>query len=321
MKKRYYFLLVLVALVIFILSGPKVDQSYKIKEFSISENLDDYIQKSESKYSDIRPNTEKKIIWSDEKTKTQTEFAILYLHGYGATRMEINPVPDELAKSLKANLYYTRLAGHGRSDDAMGEQTVNDLLNDTVESFKIAGKLGKKIIIIGTSTGATLTTWYLEESIRSENIAASIFVSPNFWPHDKSSKIAIMPWGKQIVELVLGKYRSWTPRTEEIKKYWTYRYPVQGVITLMGLVDLVSNVDVSKIKTPLLIFYSTKDDVIDPLLVEQKFSNFGSPNKKLVAVDDSEDINNHVLAGNIMSPSTNQKVIHTMLEFINTIQK
>ncbi len=235
--------------------------------------------------------------------------------------MEISPICDELAKSVKANLYYSRPSGHGRSDDAMGEATVNDWINDTVESIQIAEKIGKKVIIVGTSTGASLTTWFLSNPDLSKNVEANIMISPNFWPYDKSSKIAIYPWGKQIIELVMGKYRSWVPRTEEIRKYWTFRTPIQAIVTLMGTVDLVSRVDVTKIKTPLLIFYSTKDDVIDPKLVEQKFSMFGSVNKKLVVVDNSEDINNHVLAGNIMSPSTNKFVLDTMIGFLNTIVK
>jgi alpha-beta hydrolase superfamily lysophospholipase len=321
MKKRYYFLISVLALIVVFFTGPRVDESYQIKQFTIDENVEAYIQKSEAMFTDIRPNTEKKIVWFDSKTKQKTDYSIVYLPGYGASRMEISPICDDLAKSLKANLYYSRPAGHGRSDDAMGEATVNDWINDTVESIQIAEKIGKKVIIVGTSTGASLATWFMSNPDLSKNVEASIFISPNFWPYDKSSKIAIYPWGKQIIELVMGKYRSWVPRTEEIRKYWTFRTPIQAIVTLMGTVDLVSRVDVTKIKTPLLIFYSTKDDVIDPKLVEQKFSMFSSENKKLVVVDNSDDINNHVLAGNIMSPSTNKFTLDTMIGFLNTIDK
>ncbi|MDD4273595.1 MAG: hypothetical protein PHG14_07705 [Desulfobacter postgatei] len=38
----------------------------------------------------------------------------VYIHGFSATRKETAPLSDLVAKTLNANLFYTRLSGHGR---------------------------------------------------------------------------------------------------------------------------------------------------------------------------------------------------------------
>ena len=38
----------------------------------------------------------------------------MFLHGWSSCRRECDPLPELLAKSLDANLYYGRLSGHGR---------------------------------------------------------------------------------------------------------------------------------------------------------------------------------------------------------------
>ena len=43
-----------------------------------------------------------------------------------ATSEEVRPLPEDVAKSLGANLYFTRLAGHGRGDLPMSEPSMND---------------------------------------------------------------------------------------------------------------------------------------------------------------------------------------------------
>ena len=180
MNKTRYFLFAIFVLITGFFSGPKVDQSFYPKKFAIPESVEEYIKNSESVLTDIRPNNEKKIIWFDESKKQKTKVSIVYLHGYGASRNEIAPICDLLAKEFKANLFYTRLAGHGRSFDAMGEPSVSDWLNDSIEAIEIGEKIGEKVILVGTSTGATLGIWLLAETEKKNSIQASIFLSPNF---------------------------------------------------------------------------------------------------------------------------------------------
>ena len=79
----------------------------------LGEDLDLYLAAEEGEYDDIIPGTQKRIVWAGE-AGARTTFSIVYIHGFSATSEEIRPVPDNVAEALGANLYYTRLAGHGR---------------------------------------------------------------------------------------------------------------------------------------------------------------------------------------------------------------
>ena len=46
--------------------------------------------------------------------------------------VEIDPVVDLIAAELNANVYFTRLRGHGQDGKALGEATYEQLLDDTL---------------------------------------------------------------------------------------------------------------------------------------------------------------------------------------------
>ena len=64
---------------------------------------------------------------------------------------------DIVAGAVDANLFYTRLQGHGRSGKAMGEATVEGWINDLAEAEAIGRRIGERMVLVGTSTGGTLT--------------------------------------------------------------------------------------------------------------------------------------------------------------------
>ena len=71
----------------------------------------------------------------------------------------MRPLPDKVAAALGANLFYTRLTGHGQDGAAMAEGSVNAWINDYAEAIAIGRAIGDKVVVIGTSTGASLATW------------------------------------------------------------------------------------------------------------------------------------------------------------------
>lgn len=62
---------------------------------------------------------------------------LVYLHGISATRQETAALAEIVAKRLEANLFYTRLTGHGRTGEALLDGSVRAWFNDTVEAFDI----------------------------------------------------------------------------------------------------------------------------------------------------------------------------------------
>jgi hypothetical protein len=49
-------------------------------------DLDAYLKQSEARFTDLRPNNEKAIVWADPSKKAKTPVSIIYLHGFSACR-------------------------------------------------------------------------------------------------------------------------------------------------------------------------------------------------------------------------------------------
>ena len=110
------------------------------------------IAASEAQVPNLRPGCEKRIIWAGN-AGVQTEFAVLFIHGFSASPEEIRPLPDQVAADLGANLHFTRLTGHGQDGPAMGRATLGAWQADVAEALEIAETIGKRVIVIGCSTG------------------------------------------------------------------------------------------------------------------------------------------------------------------------
>jgi len=316
-NKALYFFSIILFIIIF-LSGPRLDTRYTIKPVEIPADAQQYIQNSESRFSDIRPGTDKKIIWNNILSQDPTEYSIVYLHGFSASRQELVPVCDQLAKSLSANLFYTRLTGHGRTSDAMNEITANALLNDAVEALEIGKRIGKKVILIGTSTGGTLATWLATQQ-NNEKIAALVLLSPNYGLKRPESELLFYPWGLQVFHFIQGKEYQFSAVNPLQEKYWTTRYPSDALLGMFALIDIVRESAVSDIKIPTLVLYSENDNVASVDKIKSQFSKLTTPTRKMVSVAGSQDPQHHILAGNVLSPDTTGKVLAIIQEFLSPV--
>ena len=110
---------------------------------------------TERQIADLRPGLEKSIIWAG-KPNHRTRYAIVYIHGFSASKEELRPVPDLIAAHLGANIFYSRLTGHGRTAEAMREANVSAWNQDLAEAFEIGTMIGDQVIILSCSTGGTL---------------------------------------------------------------------------------------------------------------------------------------------------------------------
>jgi alpha-beta hydrolase superfamily lysophospholipase len=310
--------IVLSVLIILFVYGPTAKIDAQLKPLTLPKDLDHYLKQSEARYSDIVPGAEKTIIWANA-AKTKTPLSIVYLHGYSATRQETAPLSDQIAARLGSNLIYTRLTGHGRTETAMAEPTVNDWLNDTAEALEIGKRLGDKVIVIGTSNGGTLATW-LAEQPNTEAIVAVVLISPNYGPKERMSEILAWPWGEQLAALLIGPEFSWTPANEQQAKYWTHRYPTKALVPMMMLVRFVRESKLENIHTPVLVIYSPNDKVINVQKVERAYKRLGARVKAIKPITNNVNRMNHVLAGDILAPENTASVAKLILDFVSPLK-
>ncbi|MEM9270351.1 MAG: alpha/beta hydrolase, partial [Pseudomonadota bacterium] len=139
----------------------------------IGADLDAYLAESEAQVANMRPGTEKRILWAEKGAKTP--YSVVYLHGFSASALEISPVPERVAEALGANLFFTRFTGHGRDGPAMAEGSLPEWRRDAAEALEIGARLGERVLVIATSTGAPLLTLEMGEA----DVAGVVLVSPN----------------------------------------------------------------------------------------------------------------------------------------------
>ena len=124
----------------------------------------------------------------------RTPYSVVYLHGFSATRQETAPLSEQVARALGANLFETRLTGHGLPGDSLDGVTARDWLEDAVEAFEIGRALGDSVIVIGTSTGGTLGAWLATmPAIADDGLHSLVLISPNFGPVDRAAALLMPP--------------------------------------------------------------------------------------------------------------------------------
>jgi esterase/lipase len=282
--------------------------------------LDNYLIASESRIGGIRKDCEKKIVWHGNRRR-QRDLAVVYLHGFSASRMEVWPLCDRLAEALGANLFYTRLAGHGRDGAAMGAATVRDWQSDALEALAIGRLLGRKIILVGTSTGGTLATWLTAQPSTAALLDSLILISPNFMPKNPLAAAFLWPPALRLLERFFGGWRSFSVQDPEQARFWTVRYPIAAIGTMMHLVRLSWQLDLKSVTVPMLTMVNPWDRVINVSAALLRYRAFGSPHKKIVLFRGNRDPGRHVLAGNILSPEATDKALALVLAFVVSIRK
>ncbi len=322
MRSVLWFCLVagVLAMAWFLAPRDSVDRTISFDPATIPNDIDGWLAGKEGTLADLRPEDAKQIYWSGV-TGQKTPIAIVYLHGFSASKWEIRPVPDRLAEGLKANLYFPRLAGHGRSGAAMAEPAAGDWVEDVAEAMAIGRRLGERVILVGTSTGATLAALAATDPKLSEGLAGVVLVSPNFALNNRFAWMLELPYARSWLPLIAGSERSFTPVNEDHAKHWTMRYPSVSVLPVATLLEHVRRIDLGTAHVPALFMWSPEDRVISPSAVEAAAAEWGGPvTVDQVALDEGDDPMRHVLAGRILSPARTDEVVATMLQWARALR-
>lgn len=299
--------MILVGLMLFVyLIGPHPETpkfNYQLPAIAEGENLDSLVQSEEAKHK-VKPNNEAKIIWADSSHQP-TEYAIVYLHGFSASQMEGDPIHKKIAKQFHCNLYLARLAEHGiDTTEALQNLTAENYWESAKWAYAIGKKIGKKIILMSTSTGGTLS---LQLAAAYPAIAGQILYSPNIEINNPAAFLLNNPWGLQVVRTIKKSNYSDIPYSNnDYPKYWNTHYRLESTVALQNLLE-ATMVDTlfSKVSQPTLVLYYYKDEthqdnVVKVSAIKKMFAKIATPDflKLQLAMPET---GNHVLASPIVS--------------------
>lgn len=309
-------ILVVTASVLYAIAPPALLNQASIPV--INGDLDVWLAEQESKANAIEaiiPETEKRVRWYHNNVNHRTAYSVVYLHGFSATRQEIVPVGEMVADELKANLFETRLAGHGQTQHALEGVRAEDWLEDAAEALTIGAQLGEQVILMGTSTGATLAL-AMAGHPAFKDVSDIVLLSPNFAPSDPKAELLTWPGGPQLAYLIAGDTHTWIAENELQGHFWSLSYPMDAAIEMMRLVKFVRRSLPLQLQQPVLAIYSPNDTVVDTAWIIKGFDQIDSPGKQLIEINKSANLSNHVIAGNIMAPQNNQLFVDYITDFV-----
>jgi len=308
----------LVAVVVFQFGAREpVDLVARFDPNSLPSDLDQYPANEEAKVQGLMPGAAKQIIWAGQ-VGAQTDVAVVYLHGFSATSKEIRPVPDRVAAALGANLFYTRFAGHGLAGDKLAGPTVQDWMDDTAEALAIGRRLGRKVIVIATSTGGTLAAEAARQPEMMHDVAGIVFISPNFGIRSIAARLLTWPFARSWVGMVAGAERCFAPVNDVQAKNWTTCYPTVALLPVAALAADAAVADYGAVSTPALFLYSPQDQVVSPSTTKAVAEGWGAAHEAHeITVGPGDDPYSHVIAGDALSPGMTGAVT----EFIVTWAK
>lgn len=295
---------ILILLLIVYLLGPRAERPeliWDIPELNIPmSRLDSYIAEAERTQGNVRPGNESKIVWAD--TQKQTPISVVYLHGFGASHEEANPIHLAFAKRYGCNLYLHRLYQHGLDDeDAFVKLRTDSLVQSALKAIAIGKQIGERVIIMSASTGTSLA---LPITAEHPEIMANICYSPNIAVFDPKSALVTKPWGLQLTRLVTGSdYRSYD-ETEEYQKYWYCKYRIEGLLPMMVLLEeTMQPKTFEKVTQPFFMGYYYKneeeqDQVVSVQAMLEMFEQLGTPEKLKQKVAFA-DAGNHIFVSRL----------------------
>ncbi len=265
--------------------------------------LEKYIHDHEALHK-LKLNNEARILWLNDSLKEKTEYALVYIHGFSASQEEGDPVHYTFAKKFGCNLFLSRLEDHGvDTTEPLENVTADRLWNSAKEAYAIGKQLGRKIILMATSTGGTLS---LKLAADYPDIAGLILLSPNIAINDPNAWVLNKHWGVQIARLIKGDHIHSDDTTKLYSQYWNQTYSIRSTVELEELIESTMKESVfKKVTQPTLLLYYYKDeDHQDPTVkvsaMKRMFAQLGTPEnlKRQVAIPNAGE---HVIGSYIKS--------------------
>ena len=296
----------------------KSDLNFKEVFIPSDIGLDSYLKNSEISLGDVPEEAEKKIIWSNIE-KNKTEIAIAFLPGFSTTNFQQKEFFDKLSKELDANIFLSRLSGHGREYPGSKQMSAENYLKDTSEAIEIAKRIGKKVILIGYSLGGALTTAASFDEKLSKDLHGVVLFAPAYVGTIRN--ISLWLYAMSFLDKINHDCNDYI---NDQKKYDCTKYSTKVFETSDGvqgghIMSAVAEKDFSANKVPALSFFDYDDDVLNSHETEKRLNKWGNKKSKIVIIESGEkDITQHFIVG-FLNPELDEFYIEEISNWINNL--
>ena len=239
---------------------------------------------SEFAVSHIQPDAHARIVWNNlsSPSPTPTEFALVYLHGFTANHLEGHPLHINIAHHFGMNAYLSRFDKHGTTAEDFKQLTCRGLIESARKALAIGRRIGKRVILMGSSTGASLSLYL---AARHKEVAGLILYSPLVDFYDwRVRALTYSPLNNAASKLAGSTY--WIDKRDSIdanQKIWYNYYPLNGVLELAKFVQqYMIHSEFAKITQPIFTGYyyknrAEKDNVVSVKAIRSMVAHVSTP--------------------------------------------
>ena len=206
-----------------------------------------------------RTNNEARIVWADA-VPAVTEYSFVYLHGFGGSYRDGYPVNVTVAEIFGANAYLARWSGHGlQPAAALQDFSPGAAWNDALEALSIGKAIGKKVIVMSTSTGGTLALELAADF--PDDVYALINMGPNVEDDQPGAELLMSPWGHELAMLAsFGSNKKIRHDEPAAAQYFDTIYPSRALVDLQVLVQTtMDDTTFHRVRCPVLTLYYQKN--------------------------------------------------------------
>lgn len=226
--------------------------------------------------------------------------AVLLLHGYAGTTVEMRPLGNYL-HSLGYTVLCPRLPGHGTSVEDLKETVASQWVATAKLGYAILAKKYQQIYVAGLSMGGLLAI-VIAATVKVER--AALLATPIFLQDKRAPFLPIL---RYFIHYLPKHKRNY----HEMQKYCQAydRMPTKPLTSLFALIKACKKELVQKITVPCIVLQSTIEHTVKPKSAQYIYDNLGTPKeaKKLVWLEKS----GHILT----LDAEHEKVFQTVADF------
>lgn len=264
----------------------------------------------------IAPDEAARIDWAGRPGQA-TDLALIYVHGFSGSPTELDPLPRQVAASLGANLYSLRLTGHGGDDAGMIHARLADWWRDMAEAVEIGRRLGRNVVLIGLSTGATLATEAALDGELGPDIAGLVLISPNFAVRNRLAWMMDLPHARSLARYLDSRRGCRGLEAVSSAAEAAACHATEAALPVAALLRHARSSDVAKARQPALFIWSDEDRIVRPGAIRRVADLWGGPVTRLpVRPGPRDHIAAHVIAGDAFSPYLSRMLTPKVAEWI-----
>ena len=292
MKKIFYSLLAIIGIFLVwigiaifpILTVEKLPNNFPSVS-NIPDDIDAYLEQKESEVSDIYPNAEKTVLWNNSN-KNKTKYSIVFIHGFTTTGYQSKEFLNKLSSKLDANLFMTRLSGHGVPYEGTKQMQIDKIMYDVSEAIIIGEKIGENVILVGHSLGGALSMLAADDEVLSKKIETLVLFAPG------NSGFSSFAFTNTLISSLVDRTGSlcWLidcnprsfmelPDDEKWENYFATDFDTNIFYQIARIPFATDSISYDTISTSALVFYDENDRLVNASKLKSNFKKWAAKNK------------------------------------------